>query len=137
MQFSSRRASRRELGAINVTSLVDIIFNLLLFFMLTTSFSESAGLEVELPEASSADVKVRTGDLTVALTRDGEIVVRGVVVSLPELEEIMQKHKEEHGEAALIVQADAEVPHGRVVEVVDRAKKQGFPRLGIAAQGGK
>ena len=134
MRFQNRRPSRRELGDINVTSLVDIIFNLLLFFMLTTSFSESAGLEIELPEASAKDFEVQREDLTIALTKAGEIVVGGEALSLDELKELLQRHKDRHPKATVIVQADAEVPHGRVVEVVDAAKKLGLPRLGIATQ---
>lgn len=134
MRFSKSRESRRDLGSINVTSLVDIIFNLLLFFMLTTSFTESAGLEIELPSAAAADVEVAPEDLTVALTREGEIVVRGEAVSLEELGEVFRKYKAENRRAAVIVQADQDVPHGRVVEVMDVAKAEGLPRLGIATQ---
>jgi biopolymer transport protein ExbD len=134
MRFSRSRESRRELGSINVTSLVDIIFNLLLFFMLTTSFSENTGLEIELPEAAAADVQVAPDDLTVALTKSGDIVVRGRSVSLDELKEIFRQHKAENRRSVVIVQADQEVPHGRVVEVVDTAKREGLPRLGIATQ---
>lgn len=133
MRFSDRRA-RRELSDINVTSLVDIIFNLLLFFLLTTSFSETAGLEIELPEAAAADLKVQDRDLTVALTEEGDIVVRGAAVSLEELARLLEAHKEQGPRATVIVQADAKVPHGRVVEVVDIAKRLGLPRLGIATQ---
>ncbi len=134
MRFSSPRESRRELSSINVTSLVDVIFILLLFFLLTTSFSDSAGLQVDLPEASSADLRVAPTDLIVALTEAGDIVVAGESVSLDELRRRMREHKERRPGASVIVQADAEVPHRRVVEVVDLAKSEGLPRLGIATQ---
>jgi biopolymer transport protein ExbD len=137
MHFQSRRVGRRQLGTINVTSLVDIIFNLLLFFLLTTSFSESAGLEIELPEASSADIAIADDDLTVALLRDGTIVVRGEVVDVDQLGQLFKDHKAAHAKGAVIVQADKEVPHGRVVAVVDAAKKVGVRRLGIAAEAGR
>lgn len=134
MRFSNRDSRRRDAGTINVTSLVDIIFNLLIFFMLTTSFSESAGLEIELPEASSADVQVMSDDLTVALLRNGEIVVGGETIGLDQLDALFKDHKESHARGAVIVQADREVPHGKVVAVVDRAKRAGIKRLGIAAE---
>lgn len=135
MRFSDPRARRRELGEINVTSLVDIIFILLIFFLLTTSFSsESAGLEVELPEASAADMQVAPNDLVIALTKEGEIVVRGETVDLEQVRGLMREHKAQRGSGTVFVQADAEVPHGRVVEVVDMAKAEGVPRLGIATQ---
>lgn len=132
MQFSNRRASRRELSDINVTSLVDIIFNLLLFFMLTTSFSETTGLEIQLPTASENELKGTENDLTITLSEQGEIIVDGVVISASEIEPLLQNHKKAHPKGIVLIQADTAVPHGKVVEVVDAAKRIGLPRLGIA-----
>jgi len=134
VRFSKRARRRRDEDTINVTSLVDIIFNLLIFFMLTTSFSESRGLEIELPEASAADVAITSQDLTIALLKDGQMVVKGQAVRISELDAIFQSHKNTHVGGAVIVQADREVAHGRVVEVVDAAKRAGIKRLGIAAE---
>lgn len=134
MRFSKRANRRREETTINVTSLVDIIFNLLIFFVLTTSFSESRGLEIELPEASAADVQIMSQDLVVALLKDGQIVVKGQAVRVEELDAIFVSHKSTHASGAVIVQADREVAHGHVVAVVDAAKGAGIKRLGIAAE---
>lgn len=132
MQFSNHRASRRELSDINVTSLVDIIFNLLLFFMLTTSFSESAGLEIQLPTASQNELQGNENDLTITLSEKGEIIVDGVAISIAEVDTVLRTHKKTHPDGIVLIQADTAVPHGKVVEVVDAAKRLGLPRLGIA-----
>jgi biopolymer transport protein ExbD len=140
MQFGGQKKHRRLTLELNVVSFIDIIFNLLVFFILSTSFTTgatSAGLVVELPAAASADKEVREPDLVVALTRDGMTVVRGQAIVVDELPNILQTWKKEGNAAGMvIIQADAEVPHGRVVEVMDRVKGEGIARVVIAAQGG-
>jgi len=134
MRFSSHSGRRRAEAEINVTSLVDIIFNLLLFFMLTTSFSESAGLEVQLPSASTADVEVKPQDLVVTLTREGQILVGGQAMSTDALSDRIATLKAERPDATLILEADEEVPHKNVVEVIDVAKKHRLRSVAIATQ---
>lgn len=133
MRFTTTQ--RRQQAEINVTSLVDIIFNLLLFFMLTTSFSQSAGLEVRLPSASATDAQVRPRDLVIALTRDGHTVVEGQSLTPAQLKERVQALKERDAGSTVIVQADKEVSHGRVVEVLDAVKQVGLKSVAIATQG--
>ncbi len=135
MNFN-RQARRRDLSDINVTSLVDIIFNLLVFFLLTTSFSQSAGVEVQLPSAASADTKLTSQDLIVALTREGVTVVQGESVDAEGLAAALKQHKERADAGAVVVQADQEVPHGEVVKVIDAAKKLGLRSIAIATRAG-
>ncbi len=139
MDFSGGgRKSRRIQVELNVTSFVDIIFNLLVFFILSTSFTtgaSSAGLVVDLPAAASADQQVRERDLVVAMTTDGLIVVRGAAVAVEALPALFQEWRKDNPTGWLIVQADAAVPHGRVVEVMYQAKASGLARVLIAAQG--
>jgi biopolymer transport protein ExbD len=141
VNFSRDGRKRRRLSVeLNVTAFVDIIFNLLVFFILSTSFTtgvSSAGLVVDLPAAATADQKVRARDLVVALTREGQIVVRGAPQSLGGLGAVLDEWRADHPTGMVIVQADAEVPHGRVVEVMDAVKERGIARVVIAAQGGR
>lgn len=135
---SGRRKRRLEVE-LNVVSFIDIIFNLLVFFILSTSFTtgaNSAGLVVDLPAAASADQKVRERDLVIALTKEGLTIVRNRNVSVDELQPLLKEWQAEaDGAGFVIVQADSEVPHGRVVEVMDKVKSQGIARVVIAAQG--
>ena len=135
MNFN-RSSRRRDLPEINVTSLVDIIFNLLVFFLLTTSFSQSAGVEVQLPAAASADTTLTSRDLIVALTQDGRTVVQGRDVDKEGLEAAFKAHKDNPDAGAVVVQADEEVPHGNVVKVIDAAKKFGLTSIAIATRSG-
>ena len=135
----SGRRKRRLDVELNVVSFIDIIFNLLVFFILSTSFTTgatSAGLVVDLPAAASADQKVRDRDLVIALTKDGLTIVRNRNVDVEELQPLLKEWQiAEEGRGFVIVQADAEVPHGRVVAVMDKVKSQGIARVVIAAQG--
>src|SRR5687768_6555151 len=134
MRFGGQKKHRRLTLELNVISFIDIIFNLLVFFILSTSFTtgaSSAGLVVELPAAASADKEVRERDLVVALTREGLTVVRNRSITIDELPNLLQQWKDDGGlgnanSGMVIIQADSEVPHGRVVEVMDRVKSQGI-----------
>ena len=134
------RKRRRIAVELNVTSFVDIIFNLLVFFILSTSFTTgatSAGLVVELPAAASADTKIVERDLVVALTREGLTVVHGKQIDVAsELPDILDAWKKDSPTGMVIIQADSEVTHGRVVEVMDKVKLKGIGRVVIAAEGG-
>jgi biopolymer transport protein ExbD len=138
MDFRGDRKKRRMSIELNVTSFVDIIFNLLVFFILSTSFTTgatSAGLVVQLPNAASADAKIAERDLVVALTKEGQTVVHGHGIDVDQLPAILDEWKKASPNGMVIVQADSEVMHGRVVEVMDKVKSKGISRVVIAAQG--
>jgi biopolymer transport protein ExbD len=135
MRFSQNSGRRRLESEINVTSLVDVIFNLLLFFMLTTSFSQSTGLEVKLPSAEAGDTSLDPSNLIVVLTADGHTMIDGKSVTPDELDARIADQKKNRDNSSLIIEADATVPHGRVVSVIDAAKKAGLRTVSIATEG--
>lgn len=126
---------RRQDAEINVTSLVDVIFNLLLFFMLTTSFSQSTGLEVQLPSAEAGDAQIDPKSLVIVLTKDGHTLVEGKSVTPDELAARIDTERKRDAKSAVVIEADVEVPHGRVVAVIDAAKKAGLRTVSLAAEG--
>ncbi len=137
MRFQTDRKSRRIPADLNVTSFVDIIFNLLVFFILSTSFATgatSSGLVVDLPASSSSDKTVEERDLVVAMLREGIIVVRGKQLTVDLVTAEVTAWKKENPAGMVIVQADSEVPHGRVVGVMDQVKAAGVARVVIATQ---
>lgn len=138
MDFRGPRRQRRLQVELNVTSFVDIIFNLLVFFILSTSFTTGAnsnGLVVELPAATTTDQAIAERDLVVALTRDGQTVVRGRSIGLDELGPLLDAWRVQSPAGLVIVQADGDVPHSRVVEAMDRVKARGVSRVVIATRG--
>jgi len=128
---------------INITPLTDIFLVLLIIFMVTTTAiheqaAEKGGFKVSLPKSGKGD-PTAPRDLSVAILADGRVVVGGQVV---EEAALRQRFEEAHGRSAdtvVLVQADEGVPHGRVVAVMDLARRAGLSRLAIAtrAEGGR
>ena len=135
MNFTpSSRPGRRGQLVLELTPLVDVIFQLLIFFLLTASFITTPNLGVELPKASSKATAAQQRDLVVVVTREGEIQYSGKRLDgAALLEKLQQVHKEQPN-ARVLIQADKKAYHGNVVKVMDVAKSVGFKRLGVAIQ---
>ena len=130
----SDNSSKQEIR-VEITPLIDIIFLLLLFFLLTTTFITNPGIEVNLPKASTEELSGNSKEIIVVITDSGDIFFENSYITLPELEEQFKKIAESKGMSnMLIIQADEKSKHGKVVEVMDIAKKIGFHRLAIATQ---
>jgi biopolymer transport protein ExbD len=128
---------------INITPLTDIFLVLLIIFMVTSTVivrradagsGAKAGIKVNLPKGGAADVRVSRADLPVAVLQDGRVVLQGNVVTLEELEQAFGRAKAENPDTLVIVQADESVAHGKVVEVMELAKKAGLAQLAIGVR---
>jgi biopolymer transport protein ExbD len=124
---------------INITPLTDIFLVLLVIFMVTTtaiaeSGTQNAGLKVNLPSGGAAPAGAVSHDVAVAILEDGRTVVRGEVVDEVRLAAVFQEARERSRDATVLVQADKGVPHGRVVAVMDLARRHGLERLAIATR---
>jgi biopolymer transport protein ExbD len=126
----------KEKITLDLTPLIDIIFQLLVFFLLTASFITTPNLGVELPKASSSASKARQKDLRVAIARDGKIELEGKTVDFPTLRRRLQELKKKRPNARVLIHADKKAYHEDVVRVMDAAKAAKFKRLGVAIQGG-
>ncbi len=124
---------RRTLDAsIDLTPLIDILFIVLLFLVLTTTFRAPTRLRVDLPEATTG---VRphprpAGDLRVTVTEEGQLHVAERAVTLEELAAFFSVRPSPE-EVVLLLSADDGADHGRVVAVMDLARRSGIPRIDI------
>ncbi len=134
MNFRSRPAGRRIDVIVDVTPLIDVVFLLLIFFMLTTTFVSSPGIDVDLPKAAHSDSRIEASDIIVAVNGEGELIYQQKAVSLDELAALLEERARASKAATVIVQADENVHHGLVVQVMDAAKAAGFGKLAIATQ---
>jgi len=125
---------RREDLRVEITPLIDVVFLLLIFFTITTTFVTTPGIRVRLPKASAAETQPDDHDATVVLTTEGEIIFAHRKVDIAELEQGLAELAASNADTMLIVQADEKVPHGRVVQVMDLAKGKGLQRLAIATR---
>ena len=124
---------------INITPLTDIFLVLLIIFMVTTSAiveqgGQNGGLKVNLPRAGKTASGDQAHDIAVAVLEDGRTVVGGKVVDEETLAQLLEKAHGENPETLVLVQADQGVAHGKVVAVMDLARRHGLARLAIATR---
>ncbi len=124
---------------INITPLTDIFLVLLIIFMVTTTAiaeqgGQSGGLKVNLPRAGKSSPTNEMHDLAIAVLEDGRTVIGGKVVDEDVLTKILDKTSAENPDTLVLVQADQGVVHGKVVAVMDLARRHGLSRLAIATR---
>lgn len=124
---------RRAPAAVDVTPMLDVVFQLVLFFMVTTNFvSSPEGIQVDLPRASAQVVVAEAEDVQIWLSKDGAVFVGDAPVDLAGLKEVLLAAAKRDPSTLVVVKADANVSHGRVVTVMDLARSYGLTRLAIA-----
>jgi len=125
-----RARNRSEEVFINLTPLIDVVFLLLIFFMVTTTFATIRyGMRVDLPTTTTPQEKIRQ-NIVVSINRDGKIYLGKNWVSEKQLVSRLRQEIKKKG-TLVIVNADRNVTHGKVVRVMDLAKKAGAQKLGI------
>jgi biopolymer transport protein ExbD len=130
MQFRTRR---KRNALINITSLIDVLFLLLIFFMVSSTFLEQPGIKLELPYAESAAV-VEQKDYVLFVNKQDKMFLNDKEVSLEELEGKIKDALPEMKDSALVLKADQDVSHGYVVKVMDIAKRSGVKKLIIGTK---
>lgn len=130
MQFS--KPTKLE-AAINMAPLVDVVFLLVIFFAVTTTFLETAGLKLELPSSTStADRKGQ--DLTVVLDAEGRTLFDVEALAPADLRERLRQALSEDENKIVVLRADTHTEHGKVVRVMDLIREAGAAGLTVAAQ---
>ncbi len=125
-------SKNRIISEINVTSLVDVTMVLLIIFMITAPLIRS-GIEVELPKTKSTDLKPYEG-VVVTLTRDGIIKLNDVKTSLEKFDMKLLQLYAASSSKMVMLQADTEVPYGKVIQIMDRIKGAGINNVGLIVQ---
>lgn len=125
----------RESVEINLTPLIDIVFLLLIFFMVSTTFDRQTKLKVQLPEASNESEQQLDASLVLAIDAKGKYYINDrqlVNTSLKTLKTALQKTIGDDKDVAIVLRADAKTPHQSVVTAMDAALQLGLTRLSIA-----
>ncbi|NBD95926.1 MAG: biopolymer transporter ExbD [Gammaproteobacteria bacterium] len=131
-----QQEEREEEPEINLTSLIDVVFLLLIFFMVSTTFERQALLRLDLPEASTAETESVPDIVEFIVTDDGRLFVGDqelVDQRQATVQAAIAQRFRESPEAVLVVRADGEAPHRLVVRVLDSAAAEGIRRVSIAA----
>ncbi len=132
MNFTRAEEDRLD---VNITPLIDVVFLLLIFFMVTTTFNQQAELRVDLPEASSDEQAIEVIPIEITIDPAGAYYVNGqslannsAVTLLQSLKKIIADDKDK----SVIIRADATTPHQAVVTAMDTVAKAGVSKLSIA-----
>jgi biopolymer transport protein ExbD len=126
-----RGRRRGGITGINVTPMVDVMLVLLVIMMVASTYIVSRALKVELPKSAASDENSQS-PLTVTLTKDNHTFINGdLIANDDQLIARFQKARAAAGEPSLVVSADADALHGRVVHVIGLGKQQGIIKFAI------
>lgn len=132
MRLQRRRAEEPE---INLTSLIDVVFLLLIFFMVASTFERETQLSVELPEASGAPIEAEGKVVEITIDAEGRYYVNQQEVVNTQLDTLMRAMHGAAGDNAqpkVILSADRKTPHEAVVRAMDAAGQLGYLHITIA-----
>ena len=118
---------------VNITPLIDCVFLLLIFFMVTTVFSTSVGLRIELPTAEHWR-KIPEHKLNLSIARDGKMDLNGKVVTKETLPGVLIAEKAKARSTTLIIKADKDSIHEYTLDAMEIAKEMGIDRISVATE---
>jgi biopolymer transport protein ExbD len=132
MKFRRTLVEAEEVNDINVSPLIDMVFILLIFFIVTTTFVEETGVEVDKPQAASA-ASLDKNSILLAVTAEGHVVYGGQEIGLAGVRALV-KRMTEQDPVPVIIQADKNASAGIVVRVIDEAKLGGAKNVSLASE---
>lgn len=124
-----------EKGKLDMTPLVDVVFLLLIFFMLSSKFIVQSSVLVNLPKAAGTEPQ-RIEEMSIAISEDGTLFYEDKEISLKGVFDLLDVKIKEDADKVLILKADQNVRHGKVVEVMGIAKDVGVKHIAIATKPG-
>jgi biopolymer transport protein ExbD len=131
------RRQQVEHEGINITPLIDVVFLLLIFFMVSTTFTKESHLSVELPQATGKPSAETPNQIEIVIGIDGSYSVNGAALinnNMETLRSALLKTSEGNNKLPLLVTADAKTPHQAVVQAMDAAGQLGFAQLSITTR---
>jgi len=130
-----RRDRKRTKVVINVTSLIDVIFLLLIFFLVTSTFSEQPALKIDLPRAASSGGFATNEQMVLAVSRNGNIYLDQREVTRSELPGLLADAARRSDDSSLVLRADRQVSYGLIVEIMDISRRVGLEKIVAMTEG--
>lgn len=132
-QLAKVLQEQEEAEEINMTPMLDVVFILLIFFIVTASFVKEAGIEVNRPEAATA-VKKERANILVAISDKGEIWINKRRIDVRAVQANIERLKAENPQGTVVIQADKKATTDVLIKVMDSARAAGVYDVSIAAQ---
>jgi len=129
--------SKPEEPDVNLTPMIDVVFLLLLFFMVSTSFIRESSLKVDLPQATGQALPEQELAIDIVINADGHFIVNEVTLKKPSLKQLSAHLKQAVGENEdphIIISADANAEYQNIVTAMDVAQQLGYSRLTLATR---
>jgi biopolymer transport protein ExbD len=132
MRYRRSLTEGEELSEINISPLIDMVFILLLFFIVTTSFVEETGVEVDKPQAASA-IQIEKNSVLIAVTAKGQVVHGGREIGVSGVRPLVRRLTQKEV-VPVVIQVDENASAGIVVRVIDESKLGGARNVSLAAE---
>lgn len=133
--MARRHATDEEETEINITPMLDIVFIMLIFFIVTTSFVKETGIDVDRPPANTALPKPR-GNIMIAINSNGKIWMEKREVEIGQIRFMVENAKAENPESSVIIITDKEAPTGKLIDLMDQVRLGGVNVISVAAEEG-
>ncbi|MFH1540537.1 MAG: biopolymer transporter ExbD [Elusimicrobiota bacterium] len=124
---------KRKKPEINMAPMIDMVFQLIIFFMVTTSLAQQTGIQIEKPKAVSSQLLPRK-NIVITISKEGEICLEDKKLSWEEFKKNLKVKIESSPESMVVIATDLDSKVGIVVNVMDEAKRFGAQRLSIATE---
>ncbi len=134
-RFGQIDIDTKESVDINLSPMIDMVFLLLIFFMVTTVFVQETGVAVNRPKAATAQ-SLEKNSILLALTRDGQVVYGGRRIGINGVRGLVSRLLRDR-KMPVILLADSSAPTGLTVRVIDECKLAGAPKVSLAARRGQ
>ncbi|MEH6493954.1 ExbD/TolR family protein [Halopseudomonas sp.] len=132
MRMRRHHSTADEEAGIDLTPMLDIVFIMLIFFIVTSSFIKESGITVERPSAASAAEQPK-GNILIAVSADGEIWIDRKQVDIRAVRAAVERMRVDQPDSTVVVQADKDARSGLVIRVMDQAKLAGVEAVALAA----
>lgn len=131
--MARRRQTDEEDTEINITPMLDIVFIMLIFFIVTTSFVKETGIDPRRPEAETAAQKSR-GNILIAVAENGQIWMNKRSVELGQIRNLVESSLAENPESSAVIIADEDADSGVVIDLMDQIRLGGVANISLAAE---
>ena len=132
-----QRGRNREEPEINLVPMIDVLLVIIIFLMLTTTYSKFSGLELNLPTAEASKQVEQPNEINVAVTANGQVLINQSPLAAADVKSIADGLRRAGGERQdplIVINADAKATHQSVVDVMQAAQSAGYPHISFATQ---
>lgn len=131
--MARRHSEEEDDTEINITPMLDIVFIMLIFFIVTTSFVKDTGIDPKRPEAETAVSKSR-GNILIGVTESGDIWFNKSEIEVAEIRKRVEEARAESPESSAVIIADEGAPTGVVIDIMDQVRLGGVINISVAAE---